>query len=127
MRKSIIGILLMFAILVTLVSCTKVQPYNLTPDITPDPIEEVIKNLGAEKTPKGIIITYTFSDEEMKQIQWDDLPYEETIPEMVGIENIEILKNATDHLIVLLKNNDKVFMAYDIFTKTIPTEYLTLD
>ena len=63
----------------------------------------------------------------MKQIQWDDLPYEETIPEMVGIENIEILKNATDHLIVLLKNNDKVFMAYDIFTKTIPTEYLTLD
>lgn len=127
MRKSIIGILLMLAILVTLVSCAKTQPYDITPDITPDPVEEVIKNLGAERTLKGIIITYTFSDEEMKQIQWNDMPYEEVIPSMVGIENIEILKNATDHLIVLFKNNNKVFMAYDIFSKTVPTEYLTLD
>ena len=117
----------MFAILATLVSCTKNGTYNLTPDITPDPVEQVMQLLNAEQTPKGIIITYTFSDEEMKQIQWDNVPYEETIPDMVGAENIEILKGVTNHLIVLLKNNDKVFMAYDIFDKSIPTEYLTLD
>ena len=127
MRKSAICILLMFALLVVLVSCTKNGSYDLTPDITPDPVEQVLKTLGAEQTPKGIIITYTFSDEEMKQIQWDDLPYEETIPEMVGENNIQVLKGVTNHLIVLLKNNNKVFMAYDIFDKSIPTEYLTLD
>lgn len=127
MRKSAICILLMFALLVVLVSCTKNSSYDLTPDITPDPVEQVLKTLGAEQTPKGIIITYTFSDEEMKQIQWDDLPYEETIPEMVGENNIQVLKGVTNHLIVLLKNNDKVFMAYDIFDKSIPIEYLTLD
>lgn len=117
----------MFAILTTLVSCTKNGTYDLTPDITPDPVEQVMQLLNAEQTPKGVIITYTFSDEEMKQIQWDNVPYEEVIPDMVGVENIEVLKGVTNHLIVLLKNNDRVFMAYDIFDKSIPTEYLTLD
>ena len=76
---------------------------------------------------KTVNIIYNLDDGEMQNFQVGDEPLEEYLPNMVGSELINRIKNmdATE-LNICLRNNDKIFIAYDVFSNTIRTDLMDL-